>query len=164
MGDFELSDYNNLKTTYGNDAIRGMVDLNMDDFISLTELRTFNRNPAYNDMHLQGTLTPKEISHSVKIHDNRWDCTFCHASGPEAMQNSYLALPTADGTYQRIEVEQGAVLNALNSIPDFYMMGSTRSASLNIIGILIIIGGCLMPLGHGTLRFLTRNNRSGKGE
>jgi hypothetical protein len=44
------------------------------------------------------------------------------------------------------------------------MMGTTRSASLNIIGLLIILGGLLMPIGHGTLRFLTRKNRLGKGE
>jgi predicted CXXCH cytochrome family protein len=164
FGDFELSDYSDLKRLAGSEDIKGLIDLNQDGFVSLTELRTFNRNPAYQAMRLQGTLTPKEITHSVKIHSNRWDCTFCHTSGPEAMQTSYLALPTGDGTYQRIEVERGAVLKALNGTPDFYMMGTTRSASLNILGVLIILGGCLLPLGHGALRFLTRNNRVGKGE
>ena len=164
FGDFELAKYDNLQTVAGNAEIKHLIDLNQDDFISLTELRTFNRNPAYQGMRLQGTLTPKEISHTVNIQNNRWDCTFCHASGPEAMQTSHLALPTEQGSYQRIAVERGAVLKALNGAPDFYLMGATRSASLNIIGILIIIGGCLLPLGHGTMRFLTRKNRSGKGE
>ena len=164
FGDFELSDYQQLKSLAGEADIKTLIDFNQDGFISLTELRTFNRNPAYQSMRLQGTLTPKEITHSVNIHNNRWDCTFCHASGPEAMQTSYLALPTEEGTYQRIEVEAGAVLKALNGTPDFYMMGTTRSSSLNILGLLIILGGCLLPIGHGTLRFLTRKNRTGKGE
>lgn len=164
QGDFELSKYAELQAMAGDQDVQRMIDLNQDDFISLTELRTFNRNPAYKEMRLQGTLTPKDVSHNFATLENRWDCSFCHASGPEAMQTSFLALPTETGTYQRVAVERGAVLKALNGTPDFYMMGATRSASLNIIGILIIFGGCLMPIGHGTLRFLTRKNRAGKGE
>jgi hypothetical protein len=39
------------------------------------------------------------------------------------------------------------------------MMGATRSKALNIAGLMIIAGGMVMPIGHGTLRFLTRKNR-----
>lgn len=163
FGDFALSDYQTLKTMAGEQDVQRLIDLDGDDFVSLTELRTFNRNPVNKAMSLKGTLTPKEITHTVETLDNRWDCSFCHASGPEAMQTSYLALPTGDGSYRRLEVERGAVLQALNGTPDFYMMGTTRSASLNILGLLIILGGCLMPIGHGALRFLTRNNRQDKG-
>lgn len=159
LGDFELSKYQDLETLAGDQQIQKLIDLNNDNFISLAELRTFNRNPAYTTMRLQATLTPKVASHSVETLDNRWDCSFCHTSGTENMQTSFLAVPTAEGTFARIEVERGAVLKALNGTPDFYMMGTTRSASLNIIGLLIIIGGTLMPIGHGTLRFLTRKNR-----
>ncbi len=164
FGDFELSSHQDLKTLAGDKEILNLIDLNNDNFVSLAELRTFNRNPAFEGLRLQSTLTPKVASHSVETLDNRWDCSFCHTSGTENMQTSFLALPDTDGTYTRLEVEQGAILNVLNGTPDFYMMGSTRSASLNIIGLLIIFGGTLMPLGHGTLRFLTRKNRLGKGE
>lgn len=162
LGDFELSSYDDLKAITDQDEIKSLIDLNGDNFISLAELRTFNRNPAYKEMRLQATLTPKEVSHSVETLDNRWDCSFCHTSGTENMQTSFIALPTTEGTFSRLEVERGAVLKALNGTPDFYMMGTTRSASLNIIGLLIIVGGTLMPIGHGTLRFLTRKNRIGK--
>jgi len=162
LGDFVISDYQSLKEMAGAPGVQGLIDLNKDDFISLAELRTFNRNPANKSLLLKGTLTPKEITHRVQTLDNRWDCSFCHASGPEAMQTSFLALPTDDGNYRRIAVERGAVLQALNGTPDFYMMGTTRSASLNIFGLLIILGGCLMPIGHGALRLLTRKNRQNK--
>lgn len=158
-GDFEISEHTDLQALAGERNIQSLIDLNQDNFVSLAELRTFNRNPAYAKMRLQATLTPKEVSHSVETLDNRWDCSFCHTSGTENMQTSFIALPNAEGTFSRIEVERGAVLKALNGTPDFYMMGTTRSASLNIIGLLIIIGGTLMPIGHGTLRFLTRKNR-----
>jgi len=163
FGDFVLSDYQTLKKRAGDQQVQNLIDLNGDDFVSLTELRSFNRNPLNGSLLLKGTLTPKQITHNVETLDNRWDCSFCHASGPEAMQTSYLALPTEDGGYRRIEVERGAVLQALNGTPDFYMMGTTRSASMNILGLLIILGGCLMPIGHGLLRFLTRKNRNFKG-
>jgi len=51
------------------------------------------------------------------------------------------------------------MLDTLYGTPNFYMTGSTRSAALNIIGLIIICGGFIMPIGHGTLRFLTRKNR-----
>ncbi|WP_303721436.1 cytochrome C [Malonomonas rubra] len=158
-GDFELSDHADLQTLAGDRNIQSLIDLNQDNFVSLAELRTFNRNPGYEKMRLEATLTPKIVSHSVQTLDNRWDCSFCHTSGTEKMQTSFIALPNAEGTFSRIEVERGAILKALNGTPDFYMMGTTRSASLNIIGLMIIIGGLLMPIGHGTLRFLTRKNR-----
>ena len=56
-------------------------------------------------------------------------------------------------------VEKGAILDILFGTPDFYMLGTTRSTALNIVGALIIAGGMMMPIGHGTLRFLTRKNR-----
>jgi len=110
-------------------------------------------------MRLWGMMMPEVMTHSFQILNNRWDCTFCHSSGSKAMQTSYLALPEKDGRYNRLNVEKGAILDLLYGTPDFYMMGATRSNTLSIIGLTIIGGGLLMPIGHGTLRFLTRKNR-----
>jgi hypothetical protein len=75
------------------------------------------------------------------------------------MQVSYLAFPEQDGTFQKVAVEKGAVMSALSTLPDFYLMGSTRNGNLNKIGLIIIMGGMIMPVGHGFLRFLSRKNR-----
>lgn len=80
------------------------------------------------------------------------------------MAKSVVALPTEIDTFERIEVEEGAVLSILNNSPDFYLIGATRGFWLNIIGLLIICGGLVLPVGHGFLRFLTRKNRLGKEE
>ena len=93
MGDFELSDYQDLQTAAGDKSVQNLIDLNSDNFVSLAELRTFNRNPEYDSMRLKATLTPKDASHSVETLDNRWDCSFCHTSGTENMQTSFVALP-----------------------------------------------------------------------
>ena len=81
-------------------------------------------------------------------------------SGPGVMQTSFIALPEPNGTFHRVAVEKGAVLDALGSTPDFYMTGKTRNSMLNKIGLVIIAGGMVMPVGHGFLRFLSRNIRN----
>ena len=156
---YALSSHAALKTYSGEQNISTLLDVNQDDFISLAELRTFNLNPAYEALRLRGTLVPRTASHEMGTLDNRYDCSFCHASGPDSKQSSFLALPHPDGGFVRLEVEKGAVLDALYGTPDFYMTGISRSASLNIIGFVIICGGLIVPIGHGTLRFLTRKNR-----
>ena len=158
-GSYPLSKYADLKEYSGEKEIQSLIDINGDDHISLAELRTFNRNPAYANLHLSGTMVPGEVSHDLSTLDNRYDCTFCHASGPGSMQTSFLAFPTENGTYRRMTVDEGAMLDTLYGTPNFYMTGSTRSASMNIIGLIIICGGFIMPIGHGALRFLTRKNR-----
>ncbi len=156
---YELPDYQTLKEVSDGRDILSLIDTSGDDFISIKELRHFNLNPEYKELRLEGTLVPSDVSHQLSTLDNRYDCTFCHVSGPQSLQTSFLAIPKQDGGYRRVAVEQGAVLDAVYGTPDFYMIGTTRSASMNIIGLLIISGGLVMPVGHGLLRFLTRKNR-----
>ncbi|MEJ2698648.1 MAG: cytochrome c3 family protein [Desulfuromonadales bacterium] len=156
---FVPAGYGELRTLAGSRGIQSLIDANGDGVVSLAELKQFNSQSGLHGLRLKGMLTPEVVTHSLQILDNRWDCTFCHASGPGAMQTSFLALPREDGSYNRLPVEKGAVLDALNGTPDFYMMGATRNASLNLLGLAILAGGLVMPVGHGFLRFLTRKNR-----
>jgi predicted CXXCH cytochrome family protein len=166
QGKFAPVGFDELKRLAGGKDILSLIDTNNDHYISLTELRNFNSNPAYKGLHLQGMMTPETVTHSFQILDNRRDCSFCHASGPGAMQTSFIAVPEQNGTFLKVAVEKGAVLEvALNSTPDFYMTGKTRNSMLNKVGLLIIVGGMVMPIGHGFLRYLSRNirNRKEKG-
>jgi len=161
FGKFELATYDELSRLSDGKPIEQLVDINADGYISLAELRMFNldSDPDKKQLRLQGMMTPERLGHDFQIQDDRWDCSFCHASGPEAMQVSYLSLIESDGGFKRVAVEKGAVLDALYGTPDFYLVGSTRSAALNYAGLVILAGGLVMPFGHGTLRFLTRKNR-----
>ncbi len=158
-GDFRPATFEELSRLTGEKGIASLVDTNGDGAVSIAELRRFNREAKSKGMRLWGMMMPETVTHSYQILENRWDCTFCHASGPKAMQTSSVAFPQRNGQYARLPVEKGAILDLLYGTPDFYMMGSTRSTPLSILGGVIILGGLMMPVGHGTLRFLTRKNR-----
>lgn len=161
---FDLATHDELQKLAGSADILSLIDVNGDNYVSIDELRNFNRNPAYRGLRLKGMMTPEQASHSFQILDNRRNCTFCHASGPGTMQTSFIALPEKNGAFRRVAVERGAVLDALNGTPDFYMTGKTRNATLDKIGLLIVAGGMVMPVGHGFLRLLSRNIRNKKGK
>jgi hypothetical protein len=156
--------YEELQKLAGSNEVQTLIDTNHDGYISLNELRTFNHNKGYHDYCLKTMLTPVKPTHAFKTFESRWNCTFCHGAGTQTMQTSFLSLPQKDGTYARVAVEQGAVLEVLNAIPDFYLTGAGRNALLNKIGLLIIAGGLIMPIGHGFLRFLSRKNRNDQGD
>jgi hypothetical protein len=139
--------------------VGSLIDTNGDGAVSLSELKAFNKSSQFKNIGLVGTMMPEVVTHNYQILTNRWDCTFCHASGPNAQQNSYLAFPEQNGTYSRMIVEKGAILDMLYGTPDFYMTGFTRSKTLSIIGVLIVASGLMVPIVHGTLRFLTRSRR-----
>ena len=162
FGRQEVAGYQELKNLAAGKEIVSLIDSNGDNYISIQELRVFNTNPSHKFLRLQGMMTPEKVTHKFEILDSRRNCTFCHTSGPAAMQTSYIALPEANGTFKRVAVEKGAVLDALYGTPDFYMMGSTKNSMLDGIGLAIICGGLIMPVCHGFLRFLTRKNRKGK--
>jgi predicted CXXCH cytochrome family protein len=157
--DYELASYTALQEQTGSENIAVIIDTDASGEISLEELNAFYENTESHGMRLWAMMTPETVEHNFTTFDNRWDCTYCHAAGPENMQESYVALPKEDGTYRRLPLEKGATLDALFGTPDFYMVGATRSRTLDIIGLLIILGGFAMPVGHGTIRFLTRKNR-----
>jgi hypothetical protein len=157
--EFKIATYDELAALAKVEDVGRVIDLNNDKLISLEELRDFNHQLRGRNMRLWGMMIPETVTHSYQILNNRWDCSFCHASGPNAAQKSFIAFPEKKGGYTRLAVEKGAVLDILYGTPDFYMLGTTRSTPLNIIGALIVAAGLSFPLCHGFFRILTRKNR-----
>ncbi|MBE0556047.1 MAG: hypothetical protein IH628_02340 [Proteobacteria bacterium] len=160
LGGMTLAEFDDLRPFLpAGNKVGKLIDTNGDGAVSLSELKAFNKSSQFKSISLLGTMMPEVVTHNYQILNNRWDCTFCHASGPNAQQNSYLAFPEPDGMYSRMIVEKGAILDILYGTPDFYMTGFTRSKILSIIGGLIVASGLMVPIVHGTLRFLTRSRR-----
>jgi hypothetical protein len=157
--DYELIDFEQLQKKTGAQSITSIIDVDGSGEVSLKELSAFYAASDKSGLRLWAMMTPETVDHDFGTMDDRWDCTYCHAAGPDSMDTSYVAFPQPDGTYVRLPMEKGATVDALFGTPDFYMVGATRSKTLNIIGLLILLGGCVLPVGHGTLRFLTRKNR-----
>lgn len=155
----QLAQYQELCRIFASEKLEALVDQDGNQEISLSELVQFNRLCKKHQLRLWGMLTPKQAGHCYQILDNRWDCSFCHTSGNEAQQTSYVALPDGQGRYQRLTVESGAVLEALYGTPDFYMVGVSRHPGLRNLGLLILAAGLMFPLVHGSLRLLTIKNR-----
>jgi len=158
-GDYRVAPLAELQKAAATMDLAPVVDADRDRSVSLKELRELNGWAKGKGMRVAAVMMPKTMTHSFQTLQNRWDCTFCHASGPKGNQESYLCLPQANGQFAQIPVQRGAVLELIYGTPDFYILGATRNTGLNILGGLIIAGGLMMPLGHGTFRFLSRRNR-----
>jgi hypothetical protein len=158
-GGIALATYRDLTQLVGDKGVQSLIDANGDGFIATAELKEFNGNSKYDSVGLWGVLSTKTSSHVYGVFEDRRDCSFCHAAGPKAMQTCYLAFPNQDGTFSKLAVEEGALLDPLFATPDFYMVGSTRNNILSILGLLIIAGGLGAASLHGTFRILTRKNR-----
>ena len=154
-----LATFEDLNAIAPSGKVEHLIDSNADGTIDIAELKAFNSSSRKQGLRLKGMMTPEDASHTYSTMDNRWDCTFCHASGPSAMQTSFVALPNDKGAYFQITVEPGAVLDALYGTPDFYMVGATRNKTLSFVGLIIVAAGLLVPIVHGTLRLLTMKNR-----
>lgn len=154
-----IADYSYLSKKAGSQDVQYLVDRNHDNYISIEELKGFNKNKENGDLYLKAILTPTKTSHAFQVSNKSWNCTFCHAGGPTATQVTKLILPKHDGTFTGLDVETGTSITSLNAIPNFYMMGSSRNNLVNKVGALVLAGGMIMPVGHGFIRFLTRRNR-----
>ena len=161
---YALASYGDLQKVAQDQDVKSLIDADGDGLVTVKELKAFKDGPSYSAIpaiRLKGMMTPESVTHDFQIFENRKDCSFCHAAGAAKMQVSYVAVPVEDGSYSRIAVEDGAVVNPLGGMSDFYILGSTRHWVLDIIGLLFILGGLLVPAVHGSFRFLTRKNRKG---
>ncbi len=154
--EYEVVNYATLQQRAGGVA---SIDRDQDGVVSIDEIEAFYADSDNSGLRLWAMLVPEGLKHDFGIIDSCRVCSKCHAAGPDAMADSYVAFPQPDGTFGRLPVEKGATLDPVFGTPDFYMVGATRSKTLNYIGLLILLGGLAMPIGHGSIRFLTRKNR-----
>ena len=86
------------------------------------------------------------------------ECTTCHRKGAEAFQNVTVSVVGPDG--KRVHYEaQKEVLSAPSSVDTvrgFYAIGGTRVGALDVLLLLVLVGGMAAPFFHFVLRRLTR--------
>jgi hypothetical protein len=89
-------------------------------------------------------------------------CDNCHQYGAEPFQNVTVSVTGPDGRPARHAAHQGILSSALavQSLPEFYAIGGTRSRILDALLVLALLGGFGIPAGHMTMKWLFRKYRA----
>jgi hypothetical protein len=95
-------------------------------------------------------------SHAIRACDN------CHQYGAEPFQNVTVSVTGPDGRPVRHAAHQDILSSALavQSLPEFYAIGGTRSRILDALLVLALLGGVGVPAGHMTIKWLFRKYRA----
>lgn len=98
-------------------------------------------------------------SHAIRACDN------CHQYGAEPFQNVMVSVTGPDGRPARYPAHQDILGSALavQSLPEFYAIGGTRSRILDALLVLALLGGVGIPAGHMTMKWLFRKRRARSG-
>jgi predicted CXXCH cytochrome family protein len=109
---------------------------------------------------IKGTIGIQDckISHNIapKAKALR-QCDSCHNANSNFFKNVSMAVISKDGQENFYNLNP-VVLNSMFAIlplNQFYVLGSTRLKILDILGVLMVIGGISVPIAHITLRILT---------
>lgn len=125
------------------------------------ELRTLmaqiNPEGAESQKTLRGRI---ELRSAVEAHQLSGktraikDCAVCHRQGAEPFQDVMVSIVSADGKPLRHKAQKEVLSSALSvdSLREFYAVGGTRSALLDILFVLAVLGGISVPIGHQILK------------
>lgn len=89
-------------------------------------------------------------------------CDNCHRYGAEPFQNVTVSVAGPDGRPVRYPARKDILGSALavQSLPEFYAIGGTRSPILDALLVLALLGGMGIPIGHMTMKWLFRKYRA----
>ena len=92
-------------------------------------------------------------------------CDNCHQYGAEPFRNVTVSVTGPDGRPVRYPAHKDVLGSALavQSLPEFYAIGGTRSRILDALLVLVLLGGAGVPIGHMTLKWLFRKYRARSG-
>jgi hypothetical protein len=127
-------------------------------------LRNMNRRPA-TPMILRGRV---ELRSDVEAHrltgkaEAIRACDNCHRYGAEPFENVTISMTGSDGRPLRYRAQKEILSSAqaVQSLPEFYAIGGTRSTFLDVLFALALLGGIGIPIGHATTKWLFRKYRA----
>jgi hypothetical protein len=148
------------------EQIAGVADADGDG-LDAEELRTLlkeiNRDAAV-PLVLRGRV---ELQSSVEAHRLAAKaqairaCDSCHRYGAEPFENVTVSVTRPDGRPLRYRAQKEILVStlAVESLPEFYAIGGTRTRFLDALLLLALAAGIGVPVGHTLVRWLFRNAR-----
>ena len=89
------------------------------------------------------------------------DCATCHKQGAAAFKSVTVSMIGADGRPLRQGATQGILssVESIGSVGGFYAIGGTRIMLLDVLLLMAIAGGVLLPGAHLTMKLLSERRR-----
>lgn len=144
-----------LNTNY--DGFLPMLDLNNDNEINFDEFENMIFLLQQKDIRgiFHGEVVVKLVPevHHVKRGGANRECEQCHNPNSPFFEEVNISLNKEDGTRAFIKVER-KVLESYY-VNHFYALGGTRVRLLDKIGLVLMVGGFAVVLGHLSVRILT---------
>lgn len=124
-------------------------------------LKQFNVAGAEGKTTLRGRL---EVRTGVEAHriaeksSAAGNCDSCHREGADPFQVVTVSIVGADGRPLRHDAQKEVLSSAVSveSMRGFYAIGGTRIKLLDVLFVLALASGVLVPAGHLTLKWLFR--------
>jgi hypothetical protein len=82
------------------------------------------------------------------------ECKRCHRPDSDFYDAATVLIPRADGRSTSLRVSK-QVLTSLLPVSLLYVVGGPRIPLLDLIAIIIVLGGLAFPLGHIAIRMIT---------
>ena len=94
------------------------------------------------------------------------ECDRCHSANSEFFKNVTVAIIKADGKAVQFNAKQEVLGSLFTVLPisEFYALGSTRLKMLDLVGVLMVMGGAAVPVAHYITRKLTAPIRKRRKE
>lgn len=157
--------------------LAGAADANGDG-LDAEELRKLlaqvNRNAGAIPKTLRGRVELRDGVEAHRLTDKAHAiraCDTCHRYGAEPFQNVAVSVTGFDGRPVRHPARTEILSSALavESLPEFYAIGGTRSTILDGLLVLALLAGVGVPVGHMTTKWFfrrhhARGDRSGGGD
>lgn len=127
-------------------------------------LQEFNQNGSSGKSVLRGRL---EVQTGEQAHQLAGkaraikDCDTCHRQGAMAFQSVSVSMAGPDGRPLRHEASQGVLtsVESIGSVGGFYAIGSTRIKLLDVLLLMVLAAGILVPGAHLTMKLLAKRAR-----
>lgn len=124
-------------------------------------LQTLNRGGVQGKTVLRGRL---EVANGPQAHQLARkeqaisDCRTCHSKGSDAFQSVTISIVGPDGRPRRYGADKDVLSSviSLDSVGGFYAIGATRITFLDILFLLALVAGIVIPVGHGSVRWLAK--------